>query len=319
MSLEKPAKSSPSCMEIEEVIFPEEIWIIIWSYIDFKTVQKTCTRVSKSWLEMIRSSKLSWEMRLQHRFSFFKLDLLQVEDFNDILYHWKNLRVIHFKSELEFARFQLVLKSHKSLKKIMISSTSALYAEGSPFPSDSLGIAIKYWIDPGHLLTQTDTIKNVITMEMSLDCFFKEFAMRQNDWDLTNLETLKISYRRSYETAIPKPELPFRFKNLKKLEISQVRIEINELLDILQFLGNTKNVKISASLDVISDVDEEETKYIFNQALEIVKEKFPFPDVRILDLYIYGSMNSISYDESGVTLTTNDPDLDMESSSDFEI
>ena len=81
--------------------------------------------------------------------------------------------------------------------------------------------------------------------------------------------------------------------NLKKLEISHVRIEINELLDVLHFLGNTKNVKISASLEVMSDLDEEETEDIFNQALEIVRENFPFPD-RILDLNIYESMNSIN-------------------------
>ena len=105
--------------------------------------------------------------------------------------------------------------------------------------------------------------------------------------------------------------------NLKKLEISHVRIEINELLDVLHFLGNTKNVKISASLEVMSDLDEEETEDIFNQALEIVRENFPFPD-RILDLNIYESMNSINYGEKGATLTTTDPDSEMESS-DLEI
>jgi hypothetical protein len=270
-------------------------------YLDFKTVQKICTQVSKSWLEMIRNSKLSWEMRvLNHRFSFYNLDLL-VEDFNDILDHWKNLRVIHFSNELEFARFQLSLKSHKSLKKIVISSGPFLYNKESPF--GPLGKVIKYWIDPEHLLAPTDAIKNVITMEMSLDCSVKEFAMRQNDWDLTNLDILKIS-----SIAIPKPKLSFRFKNLKKLEINHIPIGIKELLDILHFLGNTKNVKISGSLEVLSGLNEEETKDIFTQAVEIVKEQFPFPDVRILDLNIFNSRNSINYGKKGATLTTTDPD-----------
>ena len=310
MSLERPVTSISSSTETKEVIFPEEIWIIIWSYLDFKTLQKTCTQVSKSWLEMIRSSKLSWEMRLQHRFTFFKLDLLEVEDFNAILDHWKNLRVIHFSNEPEFARFQLSLKSHKSLKKIVISSGAFLYYKEykDPFDSDLLGEVTKYWIDPEHLLAPTDAIKNVITMEkMDEGCFCEEFAMRQNDCDLTNLETLKISYWRSYETAMPKPKLTFKFKNLKRLELSHVRIPINELLDILHFLGNTKNVKISASLEVKSNWRKrEETKDIFNQAFEIVKEKFPFPDVRILDLNIYGSRNSINYGEKGATFTKTD-------------
>ena len=325
MSVKRLKLYQPDSTEIKEIIFPEEVWIIIWSYLDFKTIQKTCTQVSKSWLEMIRSSKLSWEMRLQHRFTFFKLDLLEVEDFKDILDRWKNLRAIHFKSELDFAKFQLSLKSHKSLKKIVISSGPFLYNEecmrgcmdGCLFCR--LGEVTKYWIDPEHLLAPTDAIKNVITMEeMDLDFFCEDFAMRQNDWDLTNLETIRISYRTYYKTATTKPELSFRFKKLKKLEISNVQIGIDELLDILNFLGNTKNVKISASLEVKSDLNEEETKDIFNQALEIVKEQFPFPDVRILDLKIFESMNTINYGESGATLTTTDPDSEMESS-DFEI
>ena len=321
MSVKRLKLSQPDSTEIKDIIFPEEVWIIIWSYLDFKSIQKTCTQVSKSWLEMIRSSKLSWEMRLQHRFSFFKLDLLEVKDFNDILDHWKNLRVIHFKSELDFTRFQLSLKTHKSLKKIVISSGPILYNKECMHGCMNecpLGNVTKFWIDPEHLLAPTDAIKNVITMEMDLDGFCEDFAMRQNDWDLTNLETLKISYRRYYKTATPKLKLSFRFKNLKKLEISNVRIGIDELLDILNFLGNTKNVKISASLEVGSVLDEEETKGIFNQALEIVKEKFPFPDVRIIDLNIYESMNSINYGEKGATLTTTDPDSEMESS-DLEV
>ena len=206
MSAKRLATSQPDSSEVEEILFPEEVWILIWSYLDFKTIQKTCTQVSKSWLEMIRSSKLSWEMKLQHRFSFFKLDILEVEDFNDILDHWKNLRAIHFKSELEFAKFQLSLKSQKSLKKIVISSGPILYNTESPF--GRLGDVTKYWIDPEHLLGPTDAIKNVIAMEMDWVDFCEEFDMRQNDWDLTNLETLKIpkiSYRSQYKTANTSP------------------------------------------------------------------------------------------------------------------
>ena len=47
----------------EQLILPQEVWILIWSFLDFKTLQKICIRVSKSWMEMIRSSKLSWEVK----------------------------------------------------------------------------------------------------------------------------------------------------------------------------------------------------------------------------------------------------------------
>ena len=55
-----------SSIDIEEFILPEEIWIMIWKYLDFKTLQKVCTQVSKSWLEMIRSSKPSWEFKRRY-------------------------------------------------------------------------------------------------------------------------------------------------------------------------------------------------------------------------------------------------------------
>ena len=43
-----------------------------------------------------------------------------------------------------------------------------------------------------------------------------------------------------------------------------------------------------------SDLDEEATKDIFSKALEILREKFPFPDARILNLEIYDHSTSKS-------------------------
>ena len=70
---------------------------------------------------------------------------------------------------------------------------------------------------------------------------------------------------------------------------------------------------ISASLEVRSDLDDGETKNIFNKALELVNEKFSLPDVRIRELHIYEDplymmrrpRFSISYSENGATLTTS--------------
>ena len=49
-----------------------------------------------------------------------------------------------------------------------------------------------YWIDPKHLLTPTDEINNVIELKIRGIGIPEEFAMRQNDWDLTYLENLKL-------------------------------------------------------------------------------------------------------------------------------
>ena len=281
--------------EIEEIILPEEVWINIWSYLDFNTVQKICTRVKKSWLEMIRNSKRSWEMKIRRH-----ADMLEVRIFDGILSHWMELRVIHFKIEPDFARFGLILKAHRSLEKIVILSGPGLYTIGShhsrtpslhyldPTPWGSVS---KYWIDPQHCLTPKDTVKNVIKLRIPFKNMPEEFAMMQNDCDFTNLETLEIcgtlAGRMSYENAVPNTEMLFKFKNLKKLEIHQLTIHINILLDILRLLGNFENGKMSVILKVTSAQHEETTKGIFNQAFELVKEIFPYPDMRIQDLNIF--------------------------------
>ena len=44
---------------------PIEVWIQIWSLLDFDTLQKKCTRVSKKWFqEILDSPSLSGEMKL---------------------------------------------------------------------------------------------------------------------------------------------------------------------------------------------------------------------------------------------------------------
>ena len=320
MSLERLVQSSST--EIEEIILPEEVWIKIWSYLDFKTVQRICTRVTKSWLKMIRRSKLSWEMKLEHH-EFHNVDVLEVETFNGILSHWENLRVIHFSFEREFARFCLSLNSHQSLEKIVILSGPVLYSKGS-----ILGCVHKYWIDPRNILTPTNSMKNVIMLEIpSLKCLSEEFAMAQNDCDLTNLENLIVSHSLTCQTAIPEPELLLRFKNLKTLQIGNIEIRINYLLDLLRFLGNTINVKISArSVEVKSHLDAEATKDIFKQAYEILNEKFPHPDPRILDLHIFEIPSSwmeprysIRLNESAATLTTIDSDSEAETETETEM
>ena len=72
---------------IVKITLPEEVWILIWSNLDFNIVQKICSCVSKSWLKMIRSSKLSWEMKLQIIDYKDVMDVNALRDFNSILFH----------------------------------------------------------------------------------------------------------------------------------------------------------------------------------------------------------------------------------------
>ena len=46
---------------------PKEMWIHIWSLIDFDTLQKICTEFCKSWLDEIRDSvQLSSELKFDN-------------------------------------------------------------------------------------------------------------------------------------------------------------------------------------------------------------------------------------------------------------
>ena len=324
MSLETPAASMHSYTEIEEIILPEEVWIEIWSYLDFKTIQKICTRVSKSWIKMIRSSKLSWEMKLRYR-SY--PHMLEVKDFNAILFQWHELRELQFSSEHDFAKFRLGLNynNNKSLKKIVIPCTIELY-----FNPISWGWVPLYWIDPKYLLAPGNEIKNAIELHVQFDDekgIPEEFAMRHNDCDFTNIETLEIC--ESYDDGISSRNvipLLLRFKKLKKLEIRHQEINIEYFLDILSFLGSMKTLSIFVNLKVMNNLNEEATKDIFTKALEITEQKFPFPDVRILKLEIFeDNFNksiprySIIYGESGPKLTRFDAISDSESDASYSM
>ena len=64
-------------------IIPKEIWVEIWSRVDFRTRQKSCTLACKDWFAGIGgSTSLSDQMTLNnHQKSF--------EDINLVLSHWE--------------------------------------------------------------------------------------------------------------------------------------------------------------------------------------------------------------------------------------
>ena len=327
------SEMSSSCTEIEEMVFPVEIFMEIWSHLDFDTLQKTCTRVSKSWLGMIRSSKLSWKMKLRDT----RLGLLGVTDFNAILSQWQDLRELHFSSEQDFTKFRFSLNPSKSLEKIVIPSMIEFRTEwtSNDVPHSNDLTVTRYWIDPKHLMTPTDEIKNVIELNIRGREIPEEFAMRQNDCDFTCLEKLGLffgEYNPVVISSVNFVSMLSRFKGLKNLKTGIIvihidYIHIDYLLDILRFLGDMKTLKISALFYVMSDLDEEATKDIFIKALEIVREKFPYPDARILKLEILGlipitpihnHIYNIFYGESGAILQDYTSDSEQDNTSDSE-
>ena len=172
----------------EQLILPQEVWILIWSFLDFKTLQKICIRVSKSWMEMIRSSKLSWEVKFR-RPNCPELIYIhgkdEVEFFNTmIITHWNNLRVIHFR-DTPCDKIRLCLKSHQSLERVVVENhwpgqtvgqkMNQAYLKISYSDCIVWGAVTKFWVDP-RLMTitdredlPTDIVKNVIKLKIFVE------------------------------------------------------------------------------------------------------------------------------------------------------
>ena len=79
MSAKKRIKVDSSIV-ISKVVLPKEMWIQTWAYLDFETLQKKCTRVSKKWLGDIRNSpRLSGTLTLKTRTRSKKIDDLSAK------------------------------------------------------------------------------------------------------------------------------------------------------------------------------------------------------------------------------------------------
>ena len=93
-------------------MIPKEILVEIWSLVDFKTLQKSCTLVCKDWFGGIRgSTSLSTQMVLNNWQK-------SIEDINLVLRHSEKLRIVRMSHEMSKAEL-LQLATHPSLEKII--------------------------------------------------------------------------------------------------------------------------------------------------------------------------------------------------------
>ena len=115
------------------VNLPKEMWITIWSYVDFKTLQKSCVLVSKVWLKDVRESvELSGKL-------FLKNDNLDEEFVKTILSQWKMLKVLHLSKRMD----QLDLSStHKILEELIVPVENLFIKELKDHPFEAKKIFI---------------------------------------------------------------------------------------------------------------------------------------------------------------------------------
>ena len=111
---------------------PKEMWIEIWSNLDFHTLQKICTLVSKDWKKYIRgSTRLSSEgiyLNLDSRRDTLPngFELLKEVDINAVLASWPKLKTLHVSNLDSISRLGINLiendDSHtSSLEKIIVA------------------------------------------------------------------------------------------------------------------------------------------------------------------------------------------------------
>ena len=250
----------------EIVLMPEEILIRIWSFLDFDTLQKICVLVSKSWFDKIRNSmKLSGELKIVRITSWGEPETLSIHDINAILSSWKKLKVLRVSNEVDIFQFGINLTTNKFLEKIVVPGSVSLTELGN------WGEVKKFWFDPKRFWIDCPKLENVSSLEIHAENIPENFDMQKNCQGLTNLESLYL-----FGTiANLKSVLLLNFKQLKNLRVMG-DIKIDDLLDILQSIGNMKTLKISGVLDIdmdAFDLDKETTMVVFEQAFKIIKEK----------------------------------------------
>ena len=325
----------------ERVInLPIEVWFHIWSFLDFNTRQKKCTRVSKEWLHQIRNStRLSGKM-------FLRLENRNVKDINDALFRWPRLKVLHlsdgcrnckcqygqlsklvsdWKKMKEFAS-NIKLTEHELLKKIVVTKTIPFVEFGD------WGKATKFWFDPKNLTPAT--LKNVLNLKIYDPKCFEVMQIRKR---LRNLEKLYITGKSGMfdvkfdsEFISSLPTLILGFRKLTQVWIS-VSVDITDFFDLLHAIANIKDVKcwLNACIDH-NYFGKRYVKGFFEEGFKIVEKTFPMEsttDVHIFDCRYYFRIDknynkepllNVCETSDDEEFTENEPNFSVEQFEGFE-
>ena len=287
---------------------PTEVWILTWSFLDFNTVQKKCTLVSKEWLNRIRNStRLSGEMIL-------RLKNLNVKDINDALSRWPKLKVLHLsdcncnycscncngsrlsklvshweksnKFGLNTEMFGVNLTNNELLRKIVVPKSMPFVELGD------WGKVFKVWFDPKNWTPAN--LENVNNLRIYLDHIPRKLEMMQIGQVLVNVEELYITGKRG-ATRDAKFESLFisslenvllGFKKLKEVFIV-VLVDMTDFLKFLRAIANLKNVKCRLNVCTVhGHLEKRYVERVFKKGFKVVENTFPIEstDVCISDV-----------------------------------
>ena len=147
------------------------------------------------------------------------------------------------------------LKEHALLGKIVVPKSVSVAELGG------WGKATKVWFDPKNWTPAH--LRNVIDLEMKVDCLPRNFEIIQMGQGLINVEVLHIKDSRGMIGNKIDSELIMSLRNfilgLKKLRIVwiEVEVDITDFLDFLRSISNIKDVKFWLNVGIVHDDMEE--------------------------------------------------------------
>ena len=289
--------------ESSEINLPTEVWTHIWSFLDFKKLQKVCTLVSKEWLFKIRNSvRLSGEMTL-------RIDYRNVEDINDALSLWPKLKVLHLSDCICFYRSckcedtqlnKLVSYWEKSKKLTLNTEMIGVYLTDNALLRKIIlqktmlfkelgdwGKVFRVWFDPKNWTPAN--LENVNSLKIFVDYVPKDVKMMHIGQVLINVEELYITGKKGMLDVNFDSEFISRLRNFllgfKKLTTVWivVPVEITNFLDFLHAIANFKDVKFSLNVTIVHDhLERKYVKGVFEKGFKIVENTFPNESTELL-------------------------------------
>ena len=217
------------------------------------------------------------------------------------------------------------LKEHALLGKIIVPKSVSVAELGG------WGKATKVWFDPKNWTPAH--LRNVIDLEMKVDCVPRNFEMVQMGQGLINVEDLYICTKNGMAGNKIDSELIMSLRNfilgLKKLKkvLFEVEVDITDFLDFLHSISIRKDIKFSLNVCIVHDnMDEKYVEGVFEEAFKIVDETFPIEstDVGICDIQYdfkidkkYNQEPEL-HEDSNFHLSDSDESSDDEESTDDE-
>lgn len=273
MSAKKRIKVDSSIV-ISKVVLPKEMWIQTWAYLDFETLQKKCTRVSKKWFEDIRNSaRLSGKLTLKTRTRSKKIDDLSAKDINGILGSWKMLKTLNVPSEIAISQIGINWNEHTLLRKIIVPKRVPV----SMKELGNWGKVLQVCYDPKQGWTPI-TLENIAGLEVKINSpanFLSEGIPNIESLTLVDSESTN-GRQASLITNFLASETISSF-NLKSLHFKLDYLNSSQLTDVLEIIETKENLDISAIISVDFNPDDrfDSIEEFFEYVSDFIDERLP--------------------------------------------